>query len=66
MFSSKPVPVGELVDVNDTKFDIIAAGKKNDLPTLVLESGAGDSTNFGISWLYSKKASSEYRNDDLP
>jgi hypothetical protein len=40
LFSSKPIPPGKLVDINGTKLHIIAEGRKNDLPTLVLESGA--------------------------
>lgn len=44
LFSSKPVPPGELVDVDGTKLHIIAEGEKNGLPTLVLESGAGGGT----------------------
>lgn len=45
IFGSKPVPPGELVDVNGTKLHIRAEGKKNDLPTLILESGAGNDTD---------------------
>ena len=45
LFSSKPVPPGKLVDVNGTKLHIIAEGQNNDLPTLVLESGAGGGTD---------------------
>jgi len=45
IFSSKPVPPGKLVDVDGTKLHIRAEGKKNDLPTLVLESGAGGDTD---------------------
>lgn len=45
LFSSKPVPPGKLVDVNGTKLHIRAEGQKNDLPTLILESGAGGGTD---------------------
>lgn len=45
LFSSKPVPPGELVDVNGTKLHIRAEGPKNNLPTLILESGAGGDTD---------------------
>ena len=50
LLSSKPVPPGELVDVNGTKLHIRAEGKKNDLPTLVLESGAGGDTDV-FHWI---------------
>ena len=45
LFSSKPLPPGKLVDVDGTKLHIRAEGEKNDLPTLVLESGAGGDTD---------------------
>lgn len=45
LFSSKPVPPGVLVDVDGTKLHIRSQGEKNDLPTLVLESGAGGDTD---------------------
>jgi len=50
LFSSKPIPPGKLVDVNGTKLHIIAEGEKNDLPTIVLESGAGGNTDM-FHWL---------------
>ncbi|MDN3673253.1 alpha/beta hydrolase [Flavobacterium branchiarum] len=50
LFSSKPVPPGKLVDVNGTKLHIIAEGDKNDLPTLILESGAGGNTDM-FHWI---------------
>jgi pimeloyl-ACP methyl ester carboxylesterase len=50
LFSSKPVPPGKLVDVDGTKLHIRAEGKKNDLPTLVLESGAGGDTDV-FHWI---------------
>jgi len=50
IFSSKPVPPGKLVDVNGTKLHIRAEGQKNDLPTLVLESGAGGDTDV-FHWI---------------
>jgi len=45
LFSSKPVAPGKLVNVNGTNLHIRAEGKKNDLPTLVLESGSGNDTD---------------------
>lgn len=50
LFSSKPVRPGKLVDVNGTELHIIAEGEKNDLPTLVLESGAGGNTDM-FHWI---------------
>lgn len=50
LFSSKPVPPGKLVDINGTKLHIIAEGEKNDLPTLILESGAGGNTDM-FHWI---------------
>lgn len=50
MFSSKPVPPGKLVDVNGTNLHIRAEGEKNDLPTLVLEAGAGGNTDV-FHWI---------------
>ena len=50
LFSSKPVPPGKLVDVNGTKIHIRAEGKKNDLPTLILEAGAGSNTDM-LHWI---------------
>ena len=50
LFSSKPVPPGDLVDVDGTKLHIIAEGENNDLPTLVLESGAGGGTDV-FHWI---------------
>ena len=50
LFSSKPVPPGKLVDVNGTKLHIRAEGKKNELPTLILEAGAGSNTDM-LHWV---------------
>lgn len=50
LFASKPVPPGELVDVNGTKLHIRAAGDKNELPTLILEAGAGGNTDM-LHWV---------------
>ncbi len=50
LLNSKPVPPGKLVDVNGTKLHIRAEGKKNDLPILVLESGAGNDTDV-FHWI---------------
>ena len=50
IFSTKPVPPGKLVDVNGTKIHIRAEGKKNDLPTLVLEAGANSNTDM-FHWI---------------
>ncbi len=46
LFSSKPVPPGELVDVNGTKLHIRAEGQKNNLPTIILEAGANSHTDM--------------------
>ncbi|CAZ96806.1 alpha/beta hydrolase [Zobellia galactanivorans] len=45
LFSSKPVPPGKLVNVDGTKLHIRAEGPKNQLPTIILESGAGNDTD---------------------
>lgn len=50
LFSSKPVPPGKLVDVNGTKLHIRTEGEKNDLPTLILEAGAGSNTDM-LHWI---------------
>ncbi|WP_116769731.1 alpha/beta fold hydrolase [Maribacter litoralis] len=50
LFGSKSVPPGKLVDVNGTKLHIRAEGKKNDLPNLVLEAGAGGNTDM-MHWI---------------
>ncbi|MFT7899103.1 alpha/beta fold hydrolase [Tenacibaculum ascidiaceicola] len=50
LFSSKPVPPGKLVDVNGTKLHIRAEGKKNDLPTVILEAGANSHTDM-LHWI---------------
>ena len=50
LFGSKPVPPGKLVDVDGTKLHIRAVGQKNDLPTLVLEAGAGNDTDV-FHWI---------------
>ncbi|MEO1545313.1 MAG: alpha/beta hydrolase [Bacteroidota bacterium] len=50
MFSTKPVPPGELVHVDGIKLHIRAEGEKNDLPTLVLEAGAGGNTDI-FHWI---------------
>ena len=45
LFSSKPVPSGKLVDVDGIKLHIRAEGPKSDLPTIILEAGAGNDTD---------------------
>ncbi len=50
LFSSKPIPPGKLVDVNGTKLHIRTEGQKNNLPTLILESGAGNDTDV-FHWI---------------
>lgn len=50
LFSSKPVPPGKLVDLNGTKLHIRTEGKKNELPTLILEAGAGNDTDV-FHWI---------------
>lgn len=46
LFSTQPTPPGELVDVNDTKLHIRVEGEKNNLPTIILESGANSHTDM--------------------
>ncbi|WP_420571239.1 alpha/beta fold hydrolase [Kordia sp.] len=43
-------PLGKLVDIGGFKLHINAAGKKNDKPTLVIESGSGSATEY-YHWL---------------
>jgi len=50
VFSAKPIPPGKLVDVNGTKLHLRVEGIKNDLPTLVLESGANGNTDM-FHWI---------------
>ncbi|GGX35082.1 alpha/beta fold hydrolase [Aquimarina muelleri] len=50
LFSSKPVPPGKLVDINGTKLHIRAEGQKNDLPTIILETGANSHTDM-LHWI---------------
>ncbi len=50
LFSSGPTAPGKLVDVNGTKLHIRAEGEKNELPTLILESGAGGDTEM-FHWI---------------
>ncbi|WP_232632322.1 alpha/beta fold hydrolase [Tenacibaculum maritimum] len=50
LLNSKPIPPGKLVDVNGTKLHIRAEGERNNLPTLVLEAGAGGSTDM-FHWI---------------
>ena len=45
LFASKPDPPGKLVDVDGTQLHIRAEGKKNDLPTIILEAGSGNDTD---------------------
>ncbi len=50
LFGSKPATPGKLVDVNGTELHITAEGKKNNLPTLILEAGAGSNTDM-LHWI---------------
>ncbi|SEB36871.1 Pimeloyl-ACP methyl ester carboxylesterase [Tenacibaculum sp. MAR_2009_124] len=50
LFNTKPILPGKLVDVKGTKLHIRAEGNKNNLPTLVLESGAGNDTDV-FHWI---------------
>ncbi|WP_273566824.1 alpha/beta hydrolase [Maribacter halichondriae] len=50
LFSSKPQPPGELVDVGGFKLHINSMGEKNNKPTLVIESGAGAPSEY-YYWL---------------
>lgn len=49
-FSSQPIPPGKLVDINGTKLHVRIEGPKNDLPTIILESGAGNDTDI-FHWI---------------
>lgn len=46
LFSTKPIPPGKLVNVNGTMLHIRVQGKKNDLPTIIIEGGAGCDTDL--------------------
>jgi pimeloyl-ACP methyl ester carboxylesterase len=50
LFSSKPKPPGELVDIGGFKLHIKSVGERNDKPTLVVESGAGAPSEY-YYWL---------------
>ncbi len=50
MFSAKPQPPGELVDIGGFKLHINSMGEKNNKPTLVIESGAGAPSEY-YYWL---------------
>ena len=50
IFSPKPVPPGQLVDVNGSKIHVRIEGEKQDLPTIIIESGAHSNTDM-LHWL---------------
>lgn len=50
LFSSKPQPPGELVDIGGFKLHINSTGAKNNKPTLVIEAGAGGHSEY-YYWL---------------
>ena len=50
IFSSKPQPPGELVDIGRFKLHINSKGARNNKPTLVIESGAGAPSEY-YYWL---------------
>ena len=50
LFASKLDPPGKLVDVDGTQLHIRAEGKKNDLPTIILEAGSGNDTDV-FHWI---------------
>jgi len=46
LISSIPEPPGELIEVDGTQIHIRVDGKKNDLPTLILEAGGNSDTDI--------------------
>ncbi len=50
IFSNKPEPIGNLVDVNGSDLHIIVEGEKNNKPTLVIEGGSGIASLY-FHWL---------------
>ena len=50
LFSPKPQPPGELVDIGGFKLHINSMGEKNNKPTLVIEGGAGAPSEY-YYWL---------------
>jgi len=50
LFSAKPQPPGELVDIGEFKLHINSTGEKNNKPTLVIEGGGGMATEY-FYWL---------------
>lgn len=50
IFSPKPVPPGELVNINGTYIHVRAEGEKKSLPTIIIEAGAHSNTDM-LHWL---------------
>jgi len=50
LFSAKPQPPGELVDIGGFKLHINSTGEKNEKPTLVIEGGGGMASEY-YHWL---------------
>ncbi len=50
LFSAKPQPPGELVDIGEFKLHINSTGEKNEKPTLVIEGGGGMASEY-YHWL---------------
>jgi len=50
LFSAKPQPPGELVDIGGFKLHINSTGEKNNRPTLVIEAGAGGHSEY-YNWI---------------
>jgi len=50
LFSAKPQPPGELVDIGGFKLHINSAGERNNKPTLVIEAGAGGHSEY-YNWI---------------
>ncbi|REC50226.1 alpha/beta fold hydrolase [Chryseobacterium pennipullorum] len=50
LLSPKPVPPGQLVDVNGTGIHIRAEGQKKSLPTVIIEAGAHANTDM-LHWI---------------
>lgn len=50
LLSSKPVPPGQLVNVNGTNIHVRVEGEKKSLPTIIMEAGAHSNTDM-LHWI---------------
>lgn len=50
LFSAKPQPPGELVDIGGFKLHINSTGERNNKPTLIIEAGAGGHSEY-YNWI---------------